>query len=54
MHSFYINENDEYDLDESDEEDSLSGLHMVRLITQELTHIFTDFLNSRTTHLQHN
>lgn len=31
MQSFYINETDEFDLDESDEEDSISGLHMVRL-----------------------
>lgn len=29
MQSFYINEIDEFDLDESDEEDSISGLHMV-------------------------
>lgn len=30
MQSFYINEIDEFGLDESDEEDSISGLHMVR------------------------
>lgn len=32
MQSFYINEIDEVDLDESDEEDSISGLHMVRSV----------------------
>ncbi|CAO1344729.1 unnamed protein product [Diamesa tonsa] len=37
MHSFYINENDEYDLDESDEEDSLSGLHMNHTSSAQLT-----------------